>query len=106
MIRITPGLTRRVLSMRLKELEREGFIEVVEKGRNYCKWGLTEKGKDALPILLSLVHFGSKWYADKVYTDKTPRVLTEVFDESYVRKIMKNFVVEFPIYTSARVRHR
>lgn len=106
MLTITPGLTRRVLSMRLKELEREGFIEVVERGRNYCKWDLTEKGKDALPILLSLVRFGSKWYAEKVYADKTPRALTEVFDESYVRKIMKNFVIEFPIYPSARVRHR
>lgn len=75
--------------MRLKELEREGFIRVIEKGRNYSKWGLTEKGEDALPILMALVQFGSKWYSDRVFADKTPRALTQVFEESYVRRIMK-----------------
>ena len=89
MLRFTPGLTRRVLSMRLKELEREGFIRVIEKGRNYSKWGLTEKGEDALPILMAFVQFGSKWYSDRVFADKTPRALTQVFEESYVRRIMK-----------------
>ena len=88
MLRITPGLTRRVLAMRLRELEGEGFIEVVQKGRNYSKWDLTEKGRDVLPVLMALVQFGSKWYAKEVFSDRRPRALKDVFRESYIKKIM------------------
>ena len=88
MLAITPGLTRRVLAMRLKELKRDGFIEVVEKGRNYSKWDLTEKGRDVLPVLMMLVQFGSKWYADEIFTDKKVRELDEIFDESYIRRTL------------------
>ncbi len=97
MLRLTSGLTKRVLSMRLKELEREGFIEVVESGRNYTKWDLTEKGKDVLPILMAFVQFGSRWYADQVFSDKTPRALKDVFDEAYVQKIMRNQPTVLPV---------
>jgi DNA-binding HxlR family transcriptional regulator len=103
MLRITPGLTRRVLSMRLRELERDGLIEVVEKGQNYLKWGLTEKGNDALPVLLSLVGFGSKWYAEKVFSDKAPRPLMDVFDESYVRKVLESLTEEETLSPRLRV---
>ena len=34
MLRITPGLTKRVLAMRLKELEEGGFIRPEERGRD------------------------------------------------------------------------
>lgn len=88
MLRITPGLTKRVLAMRLKELERGGFIRPIERSRNITRWGLTEKGQDALPILLTLVHFGSKWYADEVFADRRPRPLSEVFDRSYIRRTL------------------
>lgn len=90
MLRATQGLSRRVLSMRLKELESEGFIEIVERERNYSKWNLTMKGRDVLPILLALVQFGSKWYADEVFADKVPRTLAEIFDKNYIRKIVAN----------------
>jgi len=97
MLRITPGLTKRVLSMRLKELERDGLIEVLERGQNFKRWGLTEKGNDALPILMSMVHFGSKWYAQKVFADRTPRPLKDVFDGSYIRDVMGNLTAELPV---------
>lgn len=103
MLRVTPGLTKRVLSMRLKELEKGGFIEVVERGRNYSKWDLTEKGRDTLPILMSLVHFGSKYYADRVFEDKKPRVLNDIFDESYIQKIMRKLIIDPPIPTYKRI---
>ncbi len=96
MLKVTPGLTKRVLSMRLKELERGGFIEVVEKDLNYSKWDLTQKGRDALPVLMTLVQFGSKHYADRVFEDKKPRALNDIFDESYIQKIMKILTVEVP----------
>jgi len=77
-----PGLTPRVLSMRLKELEKEGFIKCIEKEKPpmvVVRWALTEKGRDILPILLQYTAFGSKWHADVVFEDKTPRKLNEVF---------------------------
>ena len=51
------GITPRVLSMRLKELEKKGFIERAEENRSpiIVHWRLTEKGKDTLPILMQLV---------------------------------------------------
>lgn len=88
MLKMTPGLTKRVLSMRLKELEGDNFITVVEKEKNMTKWDLTEKGKDSLAILMVLVQFGSKYYADKVFEDKKPRALEDVFEETYIHKIM------------------
>ncbi|MDP8907351.1 MAG: helix-turn-helix transcriptional regulator [Thermoproteota archaeon] len=61
-----PGLTPRVLSMRLKELEKEGLIECLKENKTpmMVLWRLAEKGKDTLPILLMLTAFSSKWYAD------------------------------------------
>ena len=106
MLKVTPGLTKRVLSMRLKELEAEGFIEVVEKGVHYSKWELTEKGRDTLLILMALVQFGSKWHAEEVFEDKMPRELKEIFDESYIQKIMKNLVVDIPVSSYPRVNKR
>ena len=97
MLRITPGLTKRVLSMRLRELKSDGLIEVVERGQNFSRWGLTEKGNDALPVLMSMVGFGSKWYAEKVFSDKEPRPLRDVFDESYIRKVLGNLTDEPPV---------
>ena len=48
------GLTPRILSLRLKQLEKEGFIERIEEKRSpiVVRWRLTEKGKDTLPILI------------------------------------------------------
>ena len=88
MLRITPGLTKKLLATRLKELERSGFIRAAERGPNFTRWGLTEKGEDALPILMALVHFGSKWYAESVFADRRPRALAEVFEASYIRETL------------------
>jgi DNA-binding HxlR family transcriptional regulator len=77
-----PNLTPRVLSMRLKELEKEGFIQCMREGKKshlVVRWTLTEKGRDALPILLQLTVFGSKWHADLVFEDKNPRTPNELF---------------------------
>ena len=86
-----PGLTPRVLSMRLKELEKEGLIECVENGKSpmIVRWAITEKGRDVIPILLMFTAFGSKWHADMVFEDKTPRTLNELFQPK-VMKIIRN----------------
>ena len=87
------GLTPRVLSMRLRELEKEGFIEYSEKTRSpmMVKWVLTEKGKDTMPILMQLTAFGSKWYSDIVFEDKKPRMLKELFPQPIVRVLIRGY---------------
>jgi DNA-binding HxlR family transcriptional regulator len=89
MLRFTPGLTPRVLIMRLRELEREGFIEVEERGANHSRWGLTRKGMDVLPLLVMLAEFGTRWYGDKGFADERPRSLGGVVWESSIKKIMR-----------------
>jgi DNA-binding HxlR family transcriptional regulator len=85
------GLTPRVLSMRLKELKKEGFIECTEEKRlpMMVLWSLTRKGKDTVPILMQLTAFGSKWYSDVVFEDKMPRTLKEIFPQPEAREIIR-----------------
>ena len=88
-----PGLTPRVLSMRLKELEKEGFIRCAEKGKSpmIVRWTITEKGRDVIPILLQFTAFGSKWHADVVFEDKIPRKPEELF-QSKAMKVMRRII--------------
>jgi DNA-binding HxlR family transcriptional regulator len=88
-----PGLTPRVLSMRLKELEKEGFIKCVEEGKSpmIVRWTITEKGRDVIPILLQFTAFGSKWHADLVFEDKSPRKPDELF-QPMAMKVMQKII--------------
>ena len=82
--RSVPGLTARVLIMRLHELEESGLIEpvIMQDKPKLVRWVLTEKGKDTVPILMSLISFGAKWYSDLVFEDKRARTLDELFPET------------------------
>ena len=86
-----PGLTPRVLSMRLKELEKDGIIKKTnnENSSAIIRWTLTEKGEDTLPILIRLIAYGSKWYAKEVFEDKTPRSLNEIFTRPGAQEIVQ-----------------
>jgi DNA-binding HxlR family transcriptional regulator len=88
MLRAMPGLSKRLLTMRLTELERAGFIVRAETRRGYVRWELTAKGADVVPILLTMVQFSAKWYADEVFADRTARPLAGIFDEGYIRQPM------------------
>jgi DNA-binding HxlR family transcriptional regulator len=75
--------------MRLKELEKEGFIECIEKGKSpmIVRWALTEKGRDILPILMLITSFGSKWHADVVFEDRILRGPDELFQPKAIETI-------------------
>ena len=60
LLRSVPGMSKRILALRLKELEADGFIFRAEKDRLHTRWQLTRRGADVLPVLLTLIHFGSK----------------------------------------------
>jgi DNA-binding HxlR family transcriptional regulator len=80
-LRTLPDLTPRVLSMRLRELKKNGFIKQIKIQRKpkLVTWGLTDKGRDTLPILMSFIAFGSRWYSEVVFEDRQPRTPEDLF---------------------------
>lgn len=88
--RSSPGMSKRILAMRLNELEHNGFILRAEQTRQYTRWHLTRKGADVLPMLLTLIHFGSKWNARTGSPPEEPVTLGTTFDVTYLSKPLKN----------------
>ena len=80
-LRSLPGLTPRVLTLRLKELRESGIIEpvVIQRRPKLVRWRLTKMGKDTIPILMSFISFGAKWYPRIVFEDGKPRTVEELF---------------------------
>jgi DNA-binding HxlR family transcriptional regulator len=88
LLKTISGITPRVLSMRLKELEDAGIIHKVAnvKSPRLVRWNLTEMGWDALPILMSYVAFGSKWYSKTVFADERPRDVSEIYPQANLQQ--------------------
>jgi len=63
-LRSLPGLTPRVLIMRLNELGESGLITpvIIQERPKLVRWILTEKGEDTLPILEGYFSFTTKWH--------------------------------------------
>jgi DNA-binding HxlR family transcriptional regulator len=93
--RSVEGITPRVLSQRLKELEAEGMIQRVENRRSpkLVRWNLTEKGWDTVPILMSFTAFGSKWLSLEVMADGKPREMEEVYPQKDLGRYYANLEV-------------
>lgn len=94
LIKTLPRIPPKVLATRLKELEREGFIQKhVEKSAppKVIRWSLTEKGVDAVRVAMMLAGFGSRWHADTVFEDKRPRKMHEIFKREAMEFLMKDF---------------
>lgn len=74
------ALTPRVLTFRLRELQRQGFIKRVarEGSRKEIFYELTSKGSDAVPILAAFLNFGYRHHAKQVFEDGKPRTLGQV----------------------------
>ena len=81
LLRNNPGMTPRVLSMRLQDLREEGLVErrVGPENPRKIRYWLTTKGRDAIPILTALIQYGMRHHADRVFEDREPRALGEVF---------------------------
>jgi len=61
-LRNNPGLTARVLSKRLREMQREGLIER-SVSKDAVMYDLTSRGEDAVFILLAFLRYGLKHHA-------------------------------------------
>lgn len=80
-MKMNPGLGPRILSMRLRELEAEGFIrgEPNHADRREITYRLTRKGLDVMPILTAFIQFGMRYHASSVFEDGRPRDLEAVY---------------------------
>jgi DNA-binding HxlR family transcriptional regulator len=90
--RSLPGISSKVLATRLKQLEQEGFIrKIVEKEAppKVIRWSLTDKGVDAIRIGMMLAVFGSKWFAGRVFDDRKPRKMVEIYNREGIELFMK-----------------
>ncbi len=88
-LRNNPGMTPRVLSMRLRDLREEGLIDRLvdpERPRN-VRYRLSQQGKDAIPILTALIQYGIRHHADRVFRDRQPREIAEVFPGAQQRML-------------------
>jgi len=96
LLKSLPGISPRVLSRRLQDLESNGLLtrKVESNSPEVVRWRVTKKGWDALPILFSYVAFGSKWYPDKVFADGQPRSVGEQYPSPLVEKFFINLDVE------------
>jgi DNA-binding HxlR family transcriptional regulator len=79
--RRNPGLRQRTLSIRLRQLAKEGLIRRVvpsDDGR-HPYYELTARGLEVWPILTALFQFGIRQYAGVVFADGRPRNLEDVY---------------------------
>ena len=65
-LRDSLGISRNILTERLKTLTEAGVIERVplHEGGKRCAYKLTPKGVDLLPTMVAMMQWGEKWQAD------------------------------------------
>jgi len=88
------GIPSKILATRLKELEGEGFLaRNVERAvpPQIVRWSLTDKGLDAARVGMMMAAFGCKWSADKVFDDKRPRKMHEIYNREGMELLMRDF---------------
>lgn len=80
-LRRNPGMTQRVLSMRLREFREAGLVEKIADrvDDRVFHYRLTSRGMDAVPIMTALSAYGLKHLASAVFRDGRPRTMQEVF---------------------------
>jgi DNA-binding HxlR family transcriptional regulator len=80
LLRSNPQLNPRILSRRLRELERAGMIARMDENPapRPIRWAMTEKGTDILPAIIRLIAFGARWHTENPFHGSPPRRLTKV----------------------------
>ncbi|HEY9825465.1 MAG TPA: helix-turn-helix domain-containing protein [Stenomitos sp.] len=58
-----PGISTKILTQRLRELERQGLIErrVYAEVPPHVEYSLTPKGRQIQPVMVALHQVGSQW---------------------------------------------
>ncbi len=76
--RFIPGVTQRMLTLQLRELERDGVIErtVYKEVPPKVEYSLTDFGRSLEPILMAMLHWGTE-FNDKVNAMKQAQIVVE-----------------------------
>ena len=69
-LRNNPGLTPRVLSRRLRNMQKEGLIERTLRS-DQITYVLTPRGEDAAYVLLAFLRYGLKYHASPIEVTRT-----------------------------------
>lgn len=94
LLKSLPGIPSKVLATRLKQLEQDGFlVRTVERAvpPQIVRWSLTERGVDAARVGMMMAAFSCKWNADKVFDDKKPRKMHEIYNREGMELLTKDF---------------
>jgi DNA-binding HxlR family transcriptional regulator len=99
-----PGLSRGLLSTRLRELERAGVIDIRAKGNSHgSTYVPTEAGRELWKVLLALQHWGTRW-VELTPEHAHPGVVLWAWATGYLRRERlphRRTVIRFE-YTSLR----
>lgn len=78
-----PKLSTKMLSLRLKEMERDGLIEkqIVGKSPVLIEYHLTEKGKHLNKVLYELYYFSLEQYPEEIF-DTVPKRKNEALEKA------------------------
>ncbi len=89
MLRSIPGIPPKMLSTRLREMEREGLIRKVESSRSpiRVRWGLTDRGLDMFAVLMMVTAYQSKWNSQTIHPGRRSMRMHEMFDRKAMRLV-------------------
>jgi DNA-binding HxlR family transcriptional regulator len=78
-----PGIAPKVLATALNDLEKAGLLARLRVGTSpkRVRWKLTERGHDAMAIVIVMTGFASKHYPELLFDDEKPRRLGELLDQ-------------------------
>lgn len=79
----SPKLSTKMLSLRLKEMEKDGIIEknIVGKSPVLIEYCLTEKGKHLNKVLYELYYFSTTQYPEEIF-DTVPKSKNEALEKA------------------------
>lgn len=89
-VRNNPGLTPRVLSLRLRTMHKEGLIERTVK-KDMVTYRLTPQGEDAVYILLAFLRYGLKYHVRRESDSKSFPSIQDLMRD-YRRRMDRNGV--------------
>ena len=75
LMKTVEGINSRMLSLRLKELQKNGIIErkIVAEQPVRIEYQLTERGRALKHLLLTAAQFSMNYFPENVFNDKKPR---------------------------------
>jgi DNA-binding HxlR family transcriptional regulator len=82
------GINAKILSARLKEMERDGLIErkVYTETPIRVEYGITEKGRALEPILDQMSAYSMRYCAKDIFKDGKPRKPGEVYGYEHSKR--------------------